>query len=432
MAAVDLGAGTPDRMDHPVEHRVDHAALFAAAPAPYLVLTPDLVICEVNEAYLEATGRTREDLIGQYMFDAFPDNPEDRAADGVHNLNASLQRVLGTGAPDVMALQKYDIPTGDGAFEQRWWSPINTPVLDETGAVRFLIHRVEDATAYVRTHPQLDGTGSPARDRRPGSSDDLDVDLIAAARKLQELNEQLRLAHAREHEVAIRLQRAMLPEATASVRHQVATRYLPATQPLQVCGDWYDITDVGETRLGVSVGDVVGHGLSAAAVMGQLRSALIAATLGVRGPSEALELLDRFARTVPGATATTVVQAVLDTDARTLTYSSAGHLPQMLLRPDGVVERLDRATDTPLGVRATPSRRPEATTDCPEGSSLVFYTDGLVERREENIDEGLARLADSLHRHAGLAPDVLADAVLADLDAGRESFDDTALVVLRA
>lgn len=106
---------------------MDFAALFAATPSPCLVLTPDLVIAEVNRAYLDATCRTREDLLGRHVFDAFPDNPADPAADGVRNLHASLRRVLATREPDSMALQRYDIPVmgRPGVFEERWWSPIN-------------------------------------------------------------------------------------------------------------------------------------------------------------------------------------------------------------------------------------------------------------------------------------------------------------------
>ncbi|MDR6980714.1 PAS domain-containing protein [Streptomyces sp. 3330] len=89
---------------------IDYAALFAATPSPYLVLGPDLVIVEVNQAYLKATGRTRKDLLGRFVFDAFPDNPADPAADGVRNLNASLHRVPDSRRSDAMALQKYDIP----------------------------------------------------------------------------------------------------------------------------------------------------------------------------------------------------------------------------------------------------------------------------------------------------------------------------------
>lgn len=407
---------------------LDYVALFDAGPTPYLILTPELVICEVNHAYLEATSRERADLIGQHVFDAFPDNPDDPDADGVRNLNASLQRALATGAPDVMALQKYDIPVGGGAFEERWWSPINTPVLDDAGLVRFLIHRVEDATAYVRSRG-LDRS----EDRRVVeprlTAADLEVDLIAGARKLQELNQQLREAHAREHEVAVRLQRAMLPGPVSPAGYSVAVRYLPA-DPLQVCGDWYDVVELSDSRLSVSVGDVVGHGLSAAAVMGQLRSASIAATLGVGGPREALEVLDRFARSIEGAMATTALQVVLDKTAQTITYSSAGHLPPMLIRPGGVVERLDQATGVPLGT-FDPRERPQAITTCGAGCRLVLYTDGLIERRGETPDVGLSRLADSLARHANLEPDDLSDAVLADLGIGSNAFDDTALVVVQ-
>ncbi|SCK17628.1 PAS domain S-box-containing protein [Streptomyces sp. WMMB 714] len=89
---------------------IDYAALFAATPSPYLVLRPDLVIVDVNRAYLRATGRTREDLLGRYIFDAFPANPADPESNGVENLHASLRRVLESGRADTMALQKYDIP----------------------------------------------------------------------------------------------------------------------------------------------------------------------------------------------------------------------------------------------------------------------------------------------------------------------------------
>ncbi|WP_433466411.1 PAS domain-containing protein [Spirillospora sp. CA-128828] len=162
--------------------QVDHAALFAATPSPLLVLGPDLVIVDVNRAYLEATGRTREDLIGRYIFQAFPDNPADPEADGVRNLKISLHRVLATGDPDTMALQKYDIPVAGrpGRFEERWWSPVNTPVLGPDGRVAWIIHRVEDVTAYVKAHqsahpgsrrgqPPGSRAGTGGRTVRPGS-----------------------------------------------------------------------------------------------------------------------------------------------------------------------------------------------------------------------------------------------------------------------
>lgn len=133
---------------------IDYQALFAATPSPYVVLGPDLVILDVNAAYCRATGRPRVDLVGRYLFDAFPDNPADPDADGVPNLSASLHRVLRSGEPETMAVQKYDIPVPDrpGVFEERWWSPINTPVLGPDGQVAWIIHRVEDVTDFVLSH----------------------------------------------------------------------------------------------------------------------------------------------------------------------------------------------------------------------------------------------------------------------------------------
>ena len=128
--------------------------MFEAAPSPYLVLAPDLTIVAVNEAYLHATRRLRQELLGCALFDAFPDNPLDSSPTGVTNLRASLLRVLRTSRPDTMAIQKYDIPVADPngmTFEERYWSPINTPVLNVQGELTCIIHRVEDVTAFMRT-----------------------------------------------------------------------------------------------------------------------------------------------------------------------------------------------------------------------------------------------------------------------------------------
>src|SRR3712207_2215333 len=110
---------------------LDYSAVFDATLTPYLVLTPDLVIVGMNRARERATGTRREDLIGCPVFEAFPDNPADPGASGVANLRASLEQVLATGEPHVMAVQKYDIPDRTtGEFQERYWSPVNVPVLD--------------------------------------------------------------------------------------------------------------------------------------------------------------------------------------------------------------------------------------------------------------------------------------------------------------
>lgn len=134
----------------------DFSALFDAAPAPMLVLSPKrLNIIAVNDAYLAATSTRREDLLGRHIFDAFPDDPELPGASGVRNLRASLERVIASGETDAMPIQLYPIPRPDGSFEERWWDPVNTPVLAADGSVALIIHCVEDVTERRRAQEWL-------------------------------------------------------------------------------------------------------------------------------------------------------------------------------------------------------------------------------------------------------------------------------------
>jgi serine phosphatase RsbU (regulator of sigma subunit) len=417
----------------PVASRVDHTALFAATPSPYLVLGPDLVIVDVNRAYLAATGRTREDLLGRHIFAAFPDNPADPEADGVRNLGASLHRVLATRRPDTMALQKYDIPVmgRPGVFEERWWSPVNTPVVGPDGQVAYIIHRVEDVTSFVKAHRAAHPAAGIRVGERLDETQALQAELYARARELQRLNEELRQAHTREREVAVALQQAMLHAPDLARHRDVAVRYLPATGSLNVCGDWYDVVDIPPDRLALAVGDVIGHGLEAAAVMGMLRSALSAAIRALERPAQALEVLGLYARSIDGALGTTAVEAIVDTRSRLITYSSAGHPPPVLLHRDGRCELLDQATDPPLGTRPQHVPRPQASATYKSGDTLVLYTDGLIERRGEDIDAGLGRLIDVLNECVPLDTEQLADTVLARLGVASGGRDDVALVVAR-
>ncbi|MFE9637291.1 PP2C family protein-serine/threonine phosphatase [Streptomyces sp. NPDC006463] len=407
--------------------QIDYQSLFAATPSPYLVLDPDLMIVDVNDAYLRATARSRQELVGRYLFDAFPDNPGDPKGDGVRNLGASLHRVMRSKDPDTMAVQKYDIPvmSQPGTFEERWWSPINTPVFGPGGEVAWIIHRVEDVTEFVLSRP-----GHP-QNTALGRREAMEAELYSRARELQRLNEELRQAHARERQVAVTLQEAMLHSPDLERHRNVAVRYLPAVGSLNVCGDWYDVVDLTGDCFGVAVGDVVGHGLEAATVMGMLRSALSAAVRALHEPARSLEVLGLYARSVEGALATTAVKAVIDTSQRQITYSSAGHPPPVLLHPDGTSDFLDQATDPPLGARPDHVARPQAALSYVPGDTLVLYTDGLIERRGEDIDSGLHRLAEALAGYARLDPDHLADALLARLEVARGAHDDIALVVVR-
>ncbi|MEV6653614.1 SpoIIE family protein phosphatase [Streptomyces sp. NPDC051219] len=404
---------------------LDYAALFAATPSPYLVLDRQFVIRDVNRAYLLATIRTREDLVGRYVFDAFPDNPADPEADGVLTLEASLQRVLATGKPDSLALQRYDIPLvgRPGVFEKRWWSTINAPVLAPQGAVAWIIHRVEDVTAFVKVRD----LGGKLSEREVG----MEAELYARARELQRLNEELTQAHTRERQVAVTLQEAMLHAPDLTKHQDISVRYLPAIGSLNVCGDWYDIVDFPDGRFAVAVGDVVGHGLEAAAVMGMLRSALSAAARTAEGPAKALEVLGLYARSIDGALAATAAQVVIDTNRHLITYSTAGHPPPVLVQSDGTCDLLDQATDPPLGARPEHVPRPQTSRSYTPDGTLVLYTDGLIERRGEDIDTGLARLTNALTRYRHLGTESLADAVLAHLGVTGGSRDDIALVVIR-
>ena len=140
---------------------IDGRAIFAAAPAPILVIAPDapsFTIIDVNEAYLAATMRTREGLLGMALFDAMPDDPADGAASGVTNLRSSLERVIETGQTDRMPLQKYAIHRPDGSFEERWWEPVNAPLFGEDGQLVAIVHNVTDATERVRANAERSNT----------------------------------------------------------------------------------------------------------------------------------------------------------------------------------------------------------------------------------------------------------------------------------
>ncbi|MDH6119379.1 PP2C family protein-serine/threonine phosphatase [Kitasatospora sp. GAS204B] len=402
---------------------IDYAAVFQALPGMVALLTPELMYADANEEFVRMSGRTREQLVGKYLFDVFPDNPNDSTATGARNLRASLLRVLETGERDAMALQRYDVESLErpGTWTERYWSPVNAAVLGPDGRAALLVHRVEEVTELIKARGGTDG----------GRARVLEAELYTRARELQEINERLRQAHAREREVALALQEAMLPAPRPVGHHRAAVRYRPAVGALNVCGDWYDLVDLPGDCIGVAVGDVVGHGLSAACVMGLLRSALSAASLVASGPAQALEVLGLYARSVDGAESATAVETHIDWDTHTIKYSSAGHPPPGLLHTDGTVELLDQATDPPLGARPEPVPRPEAAIAFSEGDTLVLYTDGLVERRREDIDTSLARLANSLRCHRGLAPEPLADALLHDLLPVGGATDDTALVIVR-
>ena len=178
----------------------DFRSLFESAPGLYLVLTPDLRIAAASDAYLRATMTRREDILGCGIFDVFPDNPEDGTADGVHNLRASLERVRDKREPDTMAVQKYDVrrPAADGGgFEERYWSPKNSPVLGAGGELRYIIHRVEDVTEFIRVKRRHDQ--DRAAEVLGPRSEKIEAEIYARAMEVAEANRRL---HAANEEMA--------------------------------------------------------------------------------------------------------------------------------------------------------------------------------------------------------------------------------------
>jgi PAS domain S-box-containing protein len=184
----------------PREAEPDFRALFESAPGLYLVLDPELRIVAASDAYLAATMTRREDVLGRGIFDVFPDNPEDPAADGVRNLRASLQRVRDRRMPDAMAVQKYDIRRPDGSFEVRYWSPRNSPVLDEQRQLAYVIHRVEDVTEYVRLQQR---------------GDEQAAEILRRSAELQDANAKLRAASAAKSDFLSRMSHELRTPLTA-------------------------------------------------------------------------------------------------------------------------------------------------------------------------------------------------------------------------
>ncbi len=243
----------------------------------------------------------------------------------------------------------------------------------------------------------------------------------------------LAMQHVRQFESAretsLTLQHAMLPPVRPP--SGFAVRYEPAVPPLQIGGDWYDVLPLGDHRIGIVVGDCVGRGLPAAAVMGQLRSSARALLINGAQPALLLEQLDSAAALIPNAYCTTVFLAVVDTESGLLQYSNAGHMPAVLAGPgSGATTVLPDAASVPLAVRRDEPRT-QATRVLPPGSTLMLFTDGLVERKHESIDDGIARAAEVLAATNKLPLDAVADVMLRELAPEAGYDDDVAIVIYR-
>jgi GAF domain-containing protein/anti-sigma regulatory factor (Ser/Thr protein kinase) len=233
-----------------------------------------------------------------------------------------------------------------------------------------------------------------------------------------------------ERTIAETLQRSVLPASLPHVESvQLAARYLPGTEEIDVGGDWYDAIQLPDGRLGLAVGDVVGKGVQSAATMAQLRNGLRAFALDQMKPSSTVARLNRLAEDISDGAFATIVYAVLDHETGVCRLTSAGHPPPLVILPDGRAEFVEGGRGLPLGIGADHAYR-QAVVELAVGSTLLFYSDGLVERRSEPIDAGLEKL----RRAAEEAPsnsDLLVEHVLERLVGNAKRGDDIVVLAVR-
>lgn len=235
----------------------EYRALFEAVPGLYLVLNTSLCIVAVNDAYARATMTQRERIVGKHLFEIFPDNPDDPASEGVRNLRASLHRVLQTGKPDAMPVQKYDIrrpPQDGGGFETRYWSPLNTPVPGADGKTRFIIHRVEDITEFVRLRERglvdskLNGELRERSMRMEAEVFTRSREVAEASAQLKSANEELERLYARTRELD-----ELKTRFFANVSHELRTPLTLILGPLARLRDGASLDDADRHNLDIAL-----------------------------------------------------------------------------------------------------------------------------------------------------------------------------------
>ncbi len=358
----------------------DAVELFEDAPCGYLVTRPDGTIIRVNRTFESWTGHSRANLQDRRRF----------------------QDLLAPGAR---------------IYHETHYAPL----LRMQGSVR------EIAVEIVRA----DGTRLPALVNSVLCTDEEDrprliQTTVFDATDRRRYEEELLRSQRRERDIALQLQRSLL-SGELPTRPAVEVVYRPGVSGLEVGGDWYDAFDVVDgTTFGLVIGDVVGRGIEAAATMGQLRSAVRALASTGLGPGCLLEALDGYARRHGVGQMATLVYAELDVESGALRYSCAGHLPPLVLPADGDPHYLWEGRSPALDAFGVAARRPQGACTLRPGSALMLYTDGLVERRDRPLDEGLEALRAVVARLGPRAD--LADAVSREL--GDDGHDDDVCVVV--
>ena len=350
------------------------------APAMMWTTGPDGLITFVNEGWLRFTGTTFQEEMGASW------------ALGVHPDDAD--RVLSTWE--------------EALGEKRSWE----------GEYRLHHHSGEYRWISDRGVPRYEGGRYAGY---VGTAIDIHERKTMEARLLE--------VYRREHRIAETLQRSLLPERLPLVEGvELAARYVPGAGGTAVGGDWYDVLERPDGRVALVVGDVVGHGLRAAASMGQLRNAFRAYGMVEGSPAEVVARINRLVMSGVEQVMATVLYLVLDRESYEVTFSAAGHPPPLVIAPEGP-RFLDGGRSVPIGA-ADPAVFREATAVLPPGSTLMLYTDGLVERRDTPLDERFNELAAATGGEDTNLPD-LCDRVLARVLGDGDPRDDVALLAVR-
>lgn len=243
--------------------------------------------------------------------------------------------------------------------------------------------------------------------------------------------EALDLERMREHALAIKVQRGLLPDRLhRSPGLEVAARYEAAGKSLEVGGDWYDTFRLGPDRLGLVVGDIMGHGIEAMISMGRLRTAVAALAAQGDDPTVVLSQIDTFVGGPDGAGYATMFYAIVNRDEGSIRYASAGHPPALLISAEGNTAWLDKGHSGAL-TGATAQRSREGRIDFPAGSTLIMYTDGLIERRGEPLERGLDRLSDLAPQLVDLSSEEICDELVRRLRGGEEGRDDIVIMTVK-
>jgi phosphoserine phosphatase RsbU/P len=384
--------------------------LWENAPCGQLSTLPDGTVAKVNRTLLDWTGHDPDEIVGRRFVDLL--SPGGRLYHETHYSPLLTMQ----GAVREIALE---IVCADG---RRMPVLVNSTLRKDAAgasvAIRTAIFPASDRREYER---ELLRT----RDREQQARERAEV-LQRTMGRLAEENADL---YERERAVARTLQASLLAgEPPRDDRFALAAHYSPAGDTLEVGGDWHDAIRLDDDRVAIVVGDVVGRGIEAAATMGQLRSA-IRALAGTRlTPARLLDHLDTFVEQVDSAWMATVVYADVDLVSRRVLYASAGHLPPLLVQPGEQPCPLWEGRSMPLGTRRDGNQRADGELTLRRDGRLLLFTDGLVERRDRSIDDGLAQLLDEVAARRGASLTDLADEVPRALTAGGAGEDDVCLL----